>query len=59
MGRTKRENATTNIEDDLQVLTERFYSNKLSLNVQKIHFLIFRPRNMISENIYKRLDKQI
>ena len=36
-----------NIEDDLQVLTEWFYSNKLSLNVQKIHFLIFRPRNMI------------
>ena len=40
-------NATKNIEDDLQVLTEWFYSNKLSLNVQKTHFLIFRPRNMI------------
>ena len=44
---TQTKNATKNIEDDLQVLTEWFYSNKLSLDVQKTHFLIFRPRNMI------------
>ena len=33
------------IENDMVVLNDWFYANKLSLNIQKTHFMLFKPKN--------------
>ena len=33
------------IENDMVVLNDWFYANKLSLNIQKTHFMLFKPEN--------------
>jgi len=41
----------TNIEDDMNSLIDWFRANKLSLNVQKTNFMVFRPTNIVNEDI--------
>ncbi len=49
---SNEKNLIKRIEEDLHVLAQWFYSNKLSLNIQKTHFVIFRPKKIaIREDI--------
>ena len=49
------------IEEDLDLLSDWFCANKLSLNVSKTNFLIFSPnkRNNISKNTTIKLGDQV
>jgi len=38
-------NLCTDIENDLNILAQWFYANKLSLNVQKTNLIVFRPKH--------------
>ena len=38
-------NLCTDIENDLNVLAQSFYANKLSLNVQKTKLIVFLPKH--------------